>query len=110
MADGVVVRLFVLDFLERDADVPAEQLVLEPVRPRIRPDHGGREEGVDDLRCHWFLCLWVSICQRLAALSPWAGRSALLDGVNDRNRKMLSQADSRRQQSHGSRWIGCGDG
>ena len=53
---GVGVRLFVLDFLERDANVAAQQLLLEPVRPRIRPDHGGREKRVDDLRCHVVLC------------------------------------------------------
>ena len=52
---GVVVRLFVLHFLERDPDVPTEQLVLEPVRPRVRPDHGRREELVYDFLCHVIL-------------------------------------------------------
>ena len=49
---GVVIRLFVLNFLEGDANVAAEQLMLEPVRPRIRTDHGGRKNSIDDLRCH----------------------------------------------------------
>ena len=55
--DGVVVGLFVLDFLERDADVAAEQLVLEPLRSRIRSDHGRRKNGVDDLFGHFGVLL-----------------------------------------------------
>ena len=33
-------------------NVAAEQLVLEPVRARIRADHRRRKKGVNDLRCH----------------------------------------------------------
>jgi hypothetical protein len=53
---GVGVCLFVLDFLECDPNVAAQELVLEPVRPRVRPDHRGRKNFVDDLRCHVPLC------------------------------------------------------
>ena len=38
---GVVVRLLVLHFLEGDADIAAEQLVFEPLRPWVGPDHRG---------------------------------------------------------------------
>ena len=47
--DGVVVRLLVLDFLERHAHVAPEQLLREPVRPRIRPDHRGGQKRVNNL-------------------------------------------------------------
>ena len=50
--DGVVVGLFVLHFLERHTDIPAEQLMREPVRTRVRPDHRGGQKRLDDLRCH----------------------------------------------------------
>ena len=50
--DGVVVRLFVLHFLEGDADVTAEQLMPEPVGPRVGTDHRGGEQGVDDSCIH----------------------------------------------------------
>src|SRR6185436_5606268 len=50
--DGVVVGLFVLDFLERDADIAAEQLMLVPVWPWVGSDHRGRQKLVYDLRCH----------------------------------------------------------
>ena len=50
--DRVVVRLLVLHFLESDADIADEQLVLEPVRPRIRADHRGRKQGLDDFCGH----------------------------------------------------------
>src|SRR5512135_1024581 len=45
----IVVRLFVGCFLERDANIPAQQLPPVPVRPRIRPNHGGWKNGVCDL-------------------------------------------------------------
>src|SRR5262245_44156465 len=50
--DRVVIRLFVLNFLERNSNIAAEQLMLIPVRPWIRSDHGGREKLVYNLRCH----------------------------------------------------------
>ena len=50
--DGVVIRLFVLHFLERDADVAAEQLVLEPLRTRIRSDHRRGKNRIDNLLWH----------------------------------------------------------
>ena len=50
--DGVVVGLFVLHLLERDTDIPPEQLVGEPVRTRIRPDHRGGQKRVDNLHNH----------------------------------------------------------
>src|SRR5688500_18748747 len=75
--DGVVIHLFVLDFLECHANVAAEQLLLEPLRTWIRPDHRGREKFVNNLRCHVVLyLLGVSMlagCSREAAnawLSP----------------------------------------
>ena len=49
---GVGVHLFVLHFLECHANVAAEQLLLEPLRPWIRADHRGREKLVNNLRCH----------------------------------------------------------
>ena len=49
---GVVIRLLVANLLERDPDVAAEQLLRVPVRARIRPDHRGRKNGVDDLARH----------------------------------------------------------
>ena len=54
--DCVVVGLFVLDFLECHANVAAEQLMLEPLGPWIRPNHRGREKLVNNLRCHVVLC------------------------------------------------------
>ena len=48
----VVVGLLVADLLERNPDVATEQLLGEPVRPRVRPDHRGRENRVDDLLWH----------------------------------------------------------
>jgi hypothetical protein len=42
----------VLHFLERDADIAAEQLVLVPLRTRIGPDHGGGQQRVDDSCSH----------------------------------------------------------
>ena len=54
----VVVRLGVVDVLEGDAYVPTEQLVVVPVRPRVRPDHRRRENGVDDLPWHSCLLPW----------------------------------------------------
>ncbi len=48
----VVVGLLVPDLLERDPDIAAEQLLVVPVRPRVRPDHRGRENRVDDLPGH----------------------------------------------------------
>jgi len=50
--DGVGIGFFVGHFLERDADVPAKQLMLEPARPRIRTDHRGREQLVNDFSSH----------------------------------------------------------
>ena len=48
---GVGVRLLVLHFLESHADIAAAQLVGEPMRSRIRPDHGGGQNGLDN-SCH----------------------------------------------------------
>jgi hypothetical protein len=45
----ILVGLGVVDGLERDADVPAVELVVKPMRPRVGADHGGRQDGVDDL-------------------------------------------------------------
>ena len=105
--DGIVVRFFVLDFLERDANVAAEQLVLEPMRPGIRPDHRGREKSVDDLRCHVILCcLGVSISSRLVDRVPVdAGRKrhtkAAEPPAGDRTRRVRRRLLSRRRGCQG---------
>src|SRR5205823_7505366 len=60
----VVEGLLVLDFLERDPDVAAAELLVEPARPRVGADHRGRQDGVDDRLRH--------VCPPLAATA--AGR------------------------------------
>src|SRR5271168_3139408 len=91
--DRVVVRFFVLHFLERDSNVAAEQLMLEPMWPGIGPDHGRRENGVDDLRCHSILCLLACRYQQFVALG-WrrTGTGALLTGMCSGKRAILSYA------------------
>ena len=49
--DRVGVRLFVLHFLESHTYIAAAQLVGEPMRSRIRPDHSGGQNGLDN-SCH----------------------------------------------------------
>jgi hypothetical protein len=51
-SDGVLVGLFVRDLLERDANVTTQQLLFEPTRAGIRPDHGRREHLFYDLLRH----------------------------------------------------------
>ena len=65
--DGVIVCLFVLNLLECDAYVAPAQLVLEPVGPGIRADHGRREDGVDDLLRH---CSLLKIILRRDSRRP----------------------------------------
>src|SRR4029079_18210107 len=58
---GVVVGLLVADLLERDSRVAAEQLLRVPVGARVRADHRGRENGVDDrARGHGWLLVFCS--------------------------------------------------
>ena len=52
---GVVECLSVIDRLERDADVAAEQLMCEPLRAWVRANHCRWQERVDDLSHPWSL-------------------------------------------------------
>ena len=58
--DGVLVGLFVRDLLERDANVTTQQLMLEPTRSGIGPDHGRREDLFYDLLWHSVVLLLIS--------------------------------------------------
>src|SRR5690348_13857067 len=58
--NSVVVHLFVLNFLKRDPNIAAKQLMLVPVRSWKRADHGGRQKGVGNLDCQFLYSFYAA--------------------------------------------------